>query len=437
MGVIVVDTSVLIDNLRADPDAVVALDRARDDRNQVVASVITKAELLAGMRLCEPRTTYALDVIDWVAVSEEIADLGARWHAGTARRTRASACRTTSSPPPPSTWARAVDPQPAPLPDVPGPAAALLMAAVTVVGAGVSGLTTALRLAEAGHDVTVVARDRPADTTSAVAAAVVPLPGAALRPGAGVVGDRLHGLRPPGGRPPRVRRPPALGHGAAAPGARRRVVGTGRARPGRHPHVPPGYTAGWRFRALVVDMGRYLPWLAAEAAAAGVTLVPEAVEVRDPGRAGRARGRLRRPRRPGPGPRSHRHPVRGQVVVTDPVGVEEWVSDDLDERTLTYVIPRIDDVVVGGTAEEGAWGTEPDPAVADAILARAAALVPALAGATVRAHKVGLRLSRPSVRLEAERRGRQTIVHNYGHGGAGVTLSWPCADEVVALVSGP
>jgi predicted nucleic acid-binding protein len=77
MGVIVVDTSVLIDNLRADPDAVVALDRARDDRNQVVASVITKAELLAGMRAREPRTTYALlDVIDWVAVSEEIADLG-------------------------------------------------------------------------------------------------------------------------------------------------------------------------------------------------------------------------------------------------------------------------------------------------------------------------------------------------------------------------
>ena len=84
MGVIVVDTSVLIDNLRADPDAVVALDRARDDRNQVVASVITKAELLAGMPPPRAPATYALlDVIDWVAVSEEIADLGARRHAGT------------------------------------------------------------------------------------------------------------------------------------------------------------------------------------------------------------------------------------------------------------------------------------------------------------------------------------------------------------------
>jgi D-amino-acid oxidase len=92
-------------------------------------------------------------------------------------------------------------------------------------------------------------------------------------------------------------------------------------------------------------------------------------------------------------------------------------------------------VIVGGTADEDEWDLTPNPRTAEAILARASILVPALAGAPIRAHKVGLRPTRPAVRLEPEHRGPQTIIHNYGHGGAGVTLSWPCADEVVALLA--
>ncbi|HET7458205.1 MAG TPA: hypothetical protein VFJ74_11185, partial [Gemmatimonadaceae bacterium] len=48
---------------------------------------------------------------------------------------------------------------------------------------------------------------------------------------------------------------------------------------------------------------------------------------------------------------------------------------------------------------------------------------------------VGLRPARPAVRLEAEPREGGTVVHCYGHGGAGVTLAWGCADEVVGLVA--
>jgi D-amino-acid oxidase len=97
-------------------------------------------------------------------------------------------------------------------------------------------------------------------------------------------------------------------------------------------------------------------------------------------------------------------------------------------------VPREKVVVIGGTATEGSYEPRPDPATADAILARARALVPELARATVVAHRVGLRPARPTVRLEAERVGEGTLVHCYGHGGAGVTLSWGCADDVAALV---
>jgi D-amino-acid oxidase len=98
-------------------------------------------------------------------------------------------------------------------------------------------------------------------------------------------------------------------------------------------------------------------------------------------------------------------------------------------------VPRRHDIVVGGTDEEGVWDRTPDESVAKELLARARELVPELRGARVLRHRVGLRPARPTVRLEAVTTatgGR--VVHCYGHGGAGVTLSWGCADEVAAVV---
>ena len=49
---------------------------------------------------------------------------------------------------------------------------------------------------------------------------------------------------------------------------------------------------------------------------------------------------------------------------------------------------------------------------------------------------VGLRPGRMEVRLEREEKNGKYLIHNYGHGGSGVTLSWGCADEVVELANG-
>jgi D-amino-acid oxidase len=128
------------------------------------------------------------------------------------------------------------------------------------------------------------------------------------------------------------------------------------------------------------------------------------------------------------------YPVRGQVARLDQIGVDRvWLDAVGDE--ITYVVPRSHDIVVGGTDDADSWDRRPDPAAADRIIARATRLVPELAGSEVLGHRVGLRPCRDSVRLEIERRpDAGDIVHCYGHGGAGVTLSWGCADEVEQLV---
>jgi D-amino-acid oxidase len=81
----------------------------------------------------------------------------------------------------------------------------------------------------------------------------------------------------------------------------------------------------------------------------------------------------------------------------------------------------------------GEWDRTPYPETAAQILARAADLVPAIAQARILRHKVGLRPARPEVRVERV----DDVIHCYGHGGAGVTLSWGCACEVVSLAGQP
>lgn len=122
-------------------------------------------------------------------------------------------------------------------------------------------------------------------------------------------------------------------------------------------------------------------------------------------------------------------PLFGQVVVAAPntVDLRTTITDDRDPDAVFYVIPRRDTLVLGGCAI-ARDALAPDPAITDRIVARARAL--GFAIGDVRAVRTGLRPFRNHVRVE--RAGR--IIHCYGHGGAGFTLARGCAEEVAALI---
>lgn len=297
------------------------------------------------------------------------------------------------------------------------------MERVIVVGAGVVGLTCAVRLLEAGHRVDMLARDLPGETTSAVAAALWypyrALPQDRVTTWSATSYDVFAKLAT--GEGTGVRMLPGtevLASRTPDPWWANAVPDLARVAP------PAPYADAWSFTAPIVEMPVYLRWLGRRVEELGGTLtrmnlagLPEGPVVVNCGGIG---SRLLA------GDTSVA-PVRGQVVVVEQVGLERWW---LDAGGPTYVVPRSHDIVVGGTDDEGDWSRTPDPETATAIMERATALVPELAGAAVLRHKVGLRPTRPVVRLE--RKG--AVVHCYGHGGAGVTLSWGCADEVVGLV---
>jgi len=140
------------------------------------------------------------------------------------------------------------------------------------------------------------------------------------------------------------------------------------------------------------------------------------------------------------------YPARGHVVLlrNETGGRITFVSgtdDGPDETTYIMQRPGGGGTVVGGCYQAGRTEAEPDPAMGERILERTVKLVPSLgsgkgrAGLDVIRHGVGLRPVREGgYRVEREQRRDWSIVHNYGHGGAGYQSSYGCAGEAVRLI---
>jgi len=129
-------------------------------------------------------------------------------------------------------------------------------------------------------------------------------------------------------------------------------------------------------------------------------------------------------------------PIRGQVVtVSLPENLRESTRLYQKEDKFTLILPRTNDVILGGTAQEGNWDLTPNDEDTKVILERCSKLIPKISKAEILSTSVGLRPGRKEVRLELEEiRINQPVVHNYGHGGGGYTVAWGCANEVSKII---
>ena len=311
---------------------------------------------------------------------------------------------------------------------------------VLVIGAGVSGLTTGIRLAEAGLDVTIRAAAPPEQTTSVAAGAIWGL--TRVGPQDRVVPWGRTGLE-------------VLTELAAEPGTGVRMAsGKEVSRSPLEPHdwtelvpglrlcepaeLPAGFTAGWHYSAPIATMPVYLGYLRARFEKAGGTLELSRVgSLADLAGAApvvvNCSGVAAHDLVPDPAV----VPVRGQVVIAVNPGIEEFfVNRDEQPPWIVYMFPHGEEILLGGTNEEGDWDLQPKSDIAERIVAGCAAIDPRLRGVTILGHRVGLRPVRPEVRLESEPFGGGVLWHNYGHGGAGISLAWGCAAEIAAGILG-
>ncbi|WP_020403193.1 FAD-dependent oxidoreductase [Gracilimonas tropica] len=310
---------------------------------------------------------------------------------------------------------------------------------ITVLGAGVSGLTTAIVLAEKGYQVKIITKELPKNTTSAVAAAIW-FPYEAF-PENKVSTWSYHSFRE------FEQLSQIEGTGVSFIPFTTYLDSTVRpwwldALPETHileekvkSPVNPAHV-GYKLKVPLIETPIYLPYLWNRFKAAGGEVIQKEIKQVSGFEAdkiivnctGLGSGSLFKD--------ELLYPIQGQVVKVEPssnikaMATEYPMGKDGDE--IAYVIPRQDCIVLGGSAKKNRSATTPDSGLTDRIISYCADFQPAIKSLNIRESIVGLRPGRPEIRVEKDP--NLPVIHNYGHGGAGFTVSWGCAREVLKIL---
>ena len=346
---------------------------------------------------------------------------------------------------------------------------------VVVIGGGVSGLTVAYYLLRKGFHTTIIADKFAEETTSMVAGALWEMPHAVC--GHQEAGEslklhileqwsrfsyhifkRLHADESSGVHLRRVNFYSELPLAEDMETQRkinrlRRFVLGLKVSEDVEREVAPGFTirSHYSYQAPMIDMGAYLPWLISEIKAMGGVLVSRCLQADDlshPEHLLRTYEASQLIHCSGLGASAlvgdaDVFPVRGAWYTFRNDGslfpvIEEAHCSSLvagaERDNFLFVLPRgSDQLVVGGVANAhiSDMNLPADSAMLMAMLQESGTWLPELRGLQPEDRselRVGLRPFRNgSVRLELDDQG---IIHNYGHGGSGVLLSWGCASRV-------